>query len=227
MKLNEIMIDDHKSEFDPKEIRSQSRIIKYYDSDELDILYRKIVRDCSQILDIYQSAKHVIYRGENEKFAGFESTIHTDRHPRSLSIEGQKNTDAALKRAGFKTLRSNSIFCTSDVDMAKPWGDSVYIIFPLNGFEYLYSAYRDLPSNNDYMFYHLYPADVLTRGNETQEKINKVFDEIIARLKLKNEDLEWAITHKREIMISKSKYYAVRKDSLDMNRILQAHSKGR
>jgi hypothetical protein len=44
-----------------------------------------------------------------------------------------------VKEAGFTTLRGNSLFCNSSLNKADNWGKP-YVIFPLNGFSYTYSA---------------------------------------------------------------------------------------
>ena len=180
---------------------------------ELAILHRKIVRDCSEILDVYRKLKpkQVIFRGDGEgnKDDGFESSIHKDRIPLALSHEIQDYADDALKRAGFKTLRSNSIFCSANERMTEDWG-TCYVIFPTNGFKYLYSKELDSGKNSyTYMWFSFNAAGAILRTDASEKEKRKRFDDKVEQLKLSDKDIADAIKHRREIMISGTKYYAI------------------
>lgn len=101
---------------------------------------------CSNILELYRSYGKYFYRGINIYVDG---SIHLDyknsdiffgkppinRRPVDTPIWIQAQLDVQLKGAGFKALRSNSIFCIGDRTFAEGYGEP-YMIFPVNGFDY-------------------------------------------------------------------------------------------
>lgn len=94
---------------------------------------------CSQILKLYKETDNYLYHGFKDKMPLiFMGNPRDDRKPMDTDIELQKEADRKLKEAGFNALRSNSIFCTNRFKRASSYGE-VYIIFPLNGFNYTYS----------------------------------------------------------------------------------------
>ena len=58
--------------------------------------------------------------------------------------------DKSIAKAGFKALRSNSIFTSGDSSLAFGFGSSRYIIFPVNGFNFTWShSKRDIVIGSD------------------------------------------------------------------------------
>jgi len=98
-----------------------------------------IKTNCSDILKLYQRSGQYLYHGFKEKHQLlFLGNPRTDRKPRNSEPKFQEAIDNHLKDAGFKALRSNSIFCVPLRRRSSYYG-SPYIIFPLNGFNYTWS----------------------------------------------------------------------------------------
>jgi hypothetical protein len=99
-----------------------------------------ILKNCSEFLSICKKSRKLLYRGSKKSPKSFIGLPRQDRR----SIEGNYSTQAMiqgdifLKASGIKALRSESIFCNSDFYEAKNYG-TLYMIFPLNGFNFAYS----------------------------------------------------------------------------------------
>ena len=114
-------------------------------SDEETNVLKFITTHCSDILKFYKNTGSYLYRGikggNNSVFIG---SPRIDRIPLDTPITTQTAIDNKLKEAGFTALRSNSIFCSSDIMEAYDYGEA-YIVFPCNGFTYTWAEYtRDL-----------------------------------------------------------------------------------
>ena len=98
-----------------------------------------IERNCSEFIAQAQASRKFLYRGETRDLGEY-SMGHSreNRRPRDTDIKVQQVVDQLLSRQGFKALRGNSIFTISDIKQAYGY-DLVYVIFPLNGFDYTWS----------------------------------------------------------------------------------------
>lgn len=71
-------------------------------------------------------------------------SIRSDRRPLDTHQVLHDLYDEALKRAGIIARRSNSIFCTGNLDVAEGYGE-ICAVFPIGRFEYSWSSeYPDL-----------------------------------------------------------------------------------
>lgn len=143
MRLNELnlrMVKSLKPD-DKIPVEDKEKVIKF------------IVKNCSEFLLICKKSKKLLYRGAKKSPGSFLGLSRQDRR----SIEGAFATDAMvqgdifLKAAGIKALRSESIFCNSDFYKAKNYG-TLYMIFPLNGFNFAYSKIHTSLAMIDYDF---------------------------------------------------------------------------
>lgn len=101
-------------------------------------IFKLIRRDCSDYLQISRSSHSMLYRGIDIGIPAFRSQSLAKRQPVDTSKFTQAEIDRDLANSGFKALRGNSIFVTSDYNVANAYGNT-YIIFPVNGFEFTYS----------------------------------------------------------------------------------------
>lgn len=131
-------------------------------SPALDKLVKTIAKECSQVLPYYRKAKLVLVRG-TEGPTAFVGRSWEKREPKDSSEELQKYYDMILKKAGFKALRSNSIFTTSDMGQADKYGD-VYVIFPKNGFAFHWNKHEsDLVLDDRYLIFNYDLIDDIVR----------------------------------------------------------------
>jgi hypothetical protein len=164
-----------------------------------DAIISFIKEKCSDILVLYRENRKVLYRGiaSSEKYLIDESPVN--RLPRDTPRFLSFAIDDKLQAAGFKALRSNSIFCTGRENDAIAYADggSLYVIFPVNGFDYTYCKYRDLTEEMEY--------------NVPQIQ-NMSTDKFIKDLEFKDTDLGFAMHTGVEVYLH-GKYAAVRYNS--------------
>lgn len=103
-----------------------------------------INKNCGEYIQAVQKSKSWLYRGAggpNQYLArSWES-----RRPKDSDREAQVMFDRMLIKLGFKALRSNSIFATSDVWHASQFGSQVYVILPLDKHSaYTYTSHDDI-----------------------------------------------------------------------------------
>lgn len=115
---------------------------------ELPDIFKQIEQHCSEALSAMRSSHTLLYRGyssgDGKKLQDiFIGNPRTDRDPMSNGSEVQNQIDNWFKQVGFKALRSNSLFTTSDFMTAREYSNTikdVFIIFPLNGFNFTWSS---------------------------------------------------------------------------------------
>lgn len=112
---------------------------------DLQTIFAKYIKPtCSRSLYEMKKANGLLYRGMTPRAPVFAGKSRNDRMARDSIQQYITITDKMLASQGFIALRSNSIFVTGDLEMAKAYGDGLYAIFPMNGFQYTYSNYLDL-----------------------------------------------------------------------------------
>lgn len=114
-----------------------------------------IKRDCSEALSEMKKVEQFLFRGIKRPWNPKEDTYEdipsafvglprSQRKAKDTKEELSNAFDDLLRQSHFKTLRSNSIFCSGDWNQAEGYGE-VYLIFPKNGYSVLWSPkYRDL-----------------------------------------------------------------------------------
>lgn len=105
-------------------------------------------RDCADYIQAATALGNApwLYRGM--KANGIGSVNHgnsrQDRKPRDSSKWANDLFDWCLKKLGFTALRGNSIFCTSNQELASEYGE-LYMIFPIDkASSYTYTKYDDV-----------------------------------------------------------------------------------
>jgi hypothetical protein len=120
--------------------------------DIVDYYSNLVETECSEFLQISKFTRgELLYRGvggsttaKQSLFpSAFPGVPNSNRSPTDSSTLMQFTVDSVLKKSGFEALRSNSIFTTSNYDMAREYG-KVYVVFPKDGFDFTWSSrYRD------------------------------------------------------------------------------------
>lgn len=138
----------------PETLLAHSPLAKY-DQQQVGHLCENIKQECSQILNIYSSPKvsefpKYLLRGvgmHRDEAAIYKSHSRINRKPKGTSPLFQQFYDKLLDAKGIKAKRTNSIFCTSDFGQASAFGP-VYVIFPVNGFEWSTQKIKDVGSTS-------------------------------------------------------------------------------
>lgn len=104
-----------------------------------------IQKYCSDYVAAVRKSKKFLYRGVTSKGDQvFFNKARPDRKPKDTNELTQQSVDQVLKAAGFKALRGNSIFATSDSEQAEDYG-RLYAVFPFNNANITWNMkYEDL-----------------------------------------------------------------------------------
>lgn len=192
MKINEIETDiapGEKRQFEP----SNTDTSRSWD---------KFLSDCSDSIVAIKSAGKFLYRGiTHTKMSGSIPDIFIGR-PRTtrLALDTPESIqdafDNQLKARNFTALRSNSIFCVSNVEYTFRYGRP-YVIFPVNGFSFTWSP--RISDLTEFLF------DINVSDGDELEKYCEDDPKLMASYK--QDDLISAIRSENEIYINGS-YYA-------------------
>jgi len=200
----------------------------------LDTILNDIERDCSDIIKVYKQTNKLLYRGIRSALPYFKGRPRNNRRPLHSEIYKHNFINKGLAVLGFSTNRSNSIAVTSSLYDTQKYGNR-YIIFPKNGFDFLYGNKKDLitmvHSDED-----LYPwlekhyskaflikllkkfskkilFSYISKNILENEKTMKIYWEYIAnKYNLLDINIAYAIQQGYEIMISGTEYYAVKEN---------------
>lgn len=128
--------------------------MKFYDfllNEDID-LFKKIEKDCSEIFYIYFKTNRFFYRGMKAPITTLtKKTPRMDRRPTDTDILFHDIADEYFYEKFKWKPRSESVFATSSYKVSEEYasGGSTSIIFPFNGFKYIWSpkipdAYSEL-----------------------------------------------------------------------------------
>ena len=133
------------------------------------------------------------------------------RKPMDTPIVNQNMLDKKLKDAGFSALRSNSIFCTSDISFAGNYSYGyIYVIFQVDGFSYMWSSYI-----HDFYYQFVFWKNV----GKLSEIENMPADKFVAEFGFENNrGMVGALKSKNEICISGA-YVAIEVSSTSWDNI--------
>lgn len=163
-------------------------------------LKKYIDQHCSRYLNDMQTMHRLIFRGiPKQELIPFVGHSENNRKPRDTKITFQRAIDSKLKAAGFKALRSNSIFVTVDHIKARNYGN-LFAIFPFDSCNFTWSTeYSDLSTDLGIQRNASFPADDRTvafikdKDNVTQ---------FIQDYGFRNDDFKAAIKYPMEIYIN-------------------------
>jgi hypothetical protein len=176
--------------------------------EEMENAFEIVKNKCSQSLSAMAKAKKFMFRGIPMKGNDatpimFHGRSRENRMPMSTNENISAILDDGLKASGFKAIRSNSIFCTSNESFASYYG-SLYYIFPVDGFAFTWNK-----NYQDFYVDYMYGAFVKSKlsPEEKQEalmkfKIQAQYPEFAASYGFTNKNLVKALETNHEIMVS-------------------------
>ena len=166
---------------------------------EADVKYFSLIEnDCSDFLKYMKKAGRMLFRGMDSNGKVIYGRSHEKRSTMDTSENVQKRFDELLKVAGFKALRSNSIFTSGDMDHAENYGDP-YMIFPKNGFNYTWSEeHADWVPDEDNVYFDS------SDEHEVREFLNEM-DEILNNPDLDDDDGKAEKEYKAKLKIPEYK----------------------
>lgn len=115
---------------------------------KLKALSEEIHINCSGFLQEIFSTIFLPWRGSRDSLGAFLGVSRDNRQPKDSLRELQLVFDQALAQLGFTAVRGNSVFVTSDYDLASSYG-TPYVIIPWDTCDFTWSQskeyqYRDL-----------------------------------------------------------------------------------
>lgn len=161
-----------------------------------------IKTNCSEVLPIIKTAGF-LYRGighVSDLPLAYQGRSREDR--RSLAGNGyeQRVFNKIITQYGFKANRANSIFCSGDVEQAAVYGKT-YIVFPINGFNFLWST-----KLRDFMYHSDQFSEAAINAMQSADR-ERLIPAVIKHFGYRDDDLSSAIIAQKEILINGS-YYA-------------------
>ena len=146
---------------------------------------------CSDAVEAFLQTDQLLFHG-NRGLKGFIAMGSSPEHrrPKDTNPNTQRLIDYKLREAGFKALRSNSIFATSRYGVTKQYGRT-YVLFPLNGFDFTWSnKIQDIWSVADF-----------DSGNFMRDLRQSSPADFIAEWDFRKNDFPAALNRGHEIMI--------------------------
>ncbi len=190
-----------------------------------------IIRDCGPYLkEIQSSSPKFLISGRNSDYSWFEKDVRKDRRPKDINSEIHNDIDSLFQLKFGYTPRSNSIFCTTRIDITSLYGKA-YLIFPKEHFKYLWSPqiydlfvwlekkcnYREIKRYNG--LYELFHEEVVAEydgakeGNvlDIERKAKERYVEYLQGIvdTYTKTNFKAALNSQHEIMVNCKSYYAV------------------
>jgi len=101
-------------------------------------LVEKIRKECSQWQEEMKTIK--VFRGTKKTINGPVKLMpRKDRRPLDTPLEVHEELDKKFKKKFGWKVRSEGVFATNRVDIAEKFGRNVGIMFPCNGYRYVYN----------------------------------------------------------------------------------------
>jgi hypothetical protein len=102
----------------------------------------EIQQKCSNYLKVYDKKRPLLHGTTRHKEPHYYGASIENRTTVSSSELISKAIDSDLIKLGVKARRLNSVYTTTDVDLAYQFG-KIYEIFPINGFHYTWSRKKE------------------------------------------------------------------------------------
>jgi len=194
------------------EISKKIKIGMHPSNEPEDKIVQFIKKNCSQIVKVYENShSNFLFSGKESYSDVFFGKPINNRAPLGTDRKINNKLNSVLRQVGFKARRDNSIFTTSMEVTAQEYG-KVYIIFPLNGFDYSWCALaEDLTME----------FDIGEKKYSVSRENNEFYNDLITLLPQEfvqkyhfknNEGFEYALTNGFEILIHGS-YVAISEES--------------
>jgi hypothetical protein len=180
------------------------------DSNKLLEAIEFVKSNCGQFLKEVSASNQFLYRGIDRKFTSsdiFTGKPQDFRNPVETNSESTERRiadvcNALLKEAGFTALRNNSLFCTSSLRDAKPWG-APCIMFFLDGYSFGYSKKVTGSPAVSYK----YPSDSINNGFSRSRNITTMAidkdnaEQFVIDNGFTNSDLRWAMENEHDVWV--------------------------
>lgn len=132
------------------------RLKQYILNESDDEIIETLKRDCKPFLR--ESEGNFVYRGSFRKYDGLKKlSVKIDRKPTDTPPVLHKLWNDEFKKKFGWYVRSEGFFVTGDYHLASNFGTTVYVVFPIGQFKFVWSKnYKDLTNAIRYETFEYY-----------------------------------------------------------------------
>jgi hypothetical protein len=109
-------------------------------------LFKALAKNCKEIIKVYKelnrnefSRGKFLYRGIRSSDDALYGKPFDARKPKDSNRDLHELVNGTINKLGFTANRENSMFVTGDRSQASGYGNSLYIMFPIDGFTFTWS----------------------------------------------------------------------------------------
>lgn len=113
---------------------------------KMDNLFKALAKNCKEIIKVYKELNRNNFDREKFLFRGIRSSDDAlygkpfeSRKPKDSNRDLHELVNGTIKQLGFEANRENAMFVTGDRSQASGYGNSLYIMFPVDGFTFTWS----------------------------------------------------------------------------------------
>ena len=113
---------------------------------KMDNLFKALAKNCKEIIKVYKelnrndfSRGKFLFRGIRSSDDALYGKPFDARKPKDSNRDLHELVNGTINSLGFTANRENSMFVTGDRSQASGYGNSLYIMFPVDGFTFTWS----------------------------------------------------------------------------------------
>jgi transcription antitermination factor NusG len=113
---------------------------------KMDNLFKALAKNCKEIIKVYKELNRNNFDRQKFLFRGIKSSDDAlygkpfeARKPKDSNRDLHELVNGAINSLGLTANRENAMFVTGDRSQASGYGNSLYILFPLDGFTFTWS----------------------------------------------------------------------------------------
>ncbi len=113
---------------------------------KMDNLFKALAKNCKEIIKVYKelnrndfSKGRFLYRGIRSSDDALYGKPFDARKPKDSNRDLHELVNGTINNLGLPANRENSMFVTGDRSQASGYGNSLYIMFPIDGFTFTWS----------------------------------------------------------------------------------------
>lgn len=113
---------------------------------KMDNLFKALAKNCKEIIKVYKELNRNNFEREKFLFRGIRSSDDAlygkpfdARKPKDSNRDLHELVNGTINSLGLPANRENAMFVTGDRSQASGYGNSLYILFPLDGFTFTWS----------------------------------------------------------------------------------------
>ncbi len=113
---------------------------------KMDNLFKALAKNCKEIIKVYKELNRNSFEREKFLFRGIKSSDDAlygkpfeSRKPKDSNRDLHELVNGTINSLGLTANRENAMFVTGDRSQASGYGNSLYIMFPVDGFTFTWS----------------------------------------------------------------------------------------